>query len=354
MSIFNLFKKKYGTGALVDPRPYEEKIKDYQAEEVAAFAPVPWREKPQSEWRKFPIFDQDGSSSCVAQSTAKSLGINNFLEEKEFAHLSARDIYARRKNKPSGGMWGQDACEIARSYGATLNALMNGQQLGESEMNRDDDRKPSHEVIGKVYRAANWFALPFDIERIASIVAEGKPAMLFFRFDYGEWDREAPIIQPASQKSAHHAITGVDFTLYQGKKAIIIDDSWGQNRGINGQRVVTEEWFNPTFGRITWASYFDDLSNLALLNPQITEKPKYRFTRELTVGSRGHDVAQLQRCLGYLKDAEGYLFPLSQEPTGYYGGITRRAVLRYQAMKGLPQTGSVNQQTLAALNQDFA
>ncbi len=352
--MFGFFRKKIpGTGALDDPRPYEEKVKDYQAEEVAAFAPIAWREKPQSEWRKFPIFDQDGSSSCVAQAIAKSLGINNFLEENEFTLFSARDIYARRKNKPSGGMWGQDACDIARNFGSTLNALMNGQQLGEPEMNRDDDRKPSYEIIGKVYRAKNWFLLPFDIEKIASIIAEGKSVTLFFRWDYNEWDQEAPIILPNSSKSSHHAVTGVDYTLYQGKKAIVIDDSWGKNRGINGQRVITEEWFNPAHGRITWASYFDDLSNLAILNAQI-EKPKYQFTRVMTVGSRGLDVSQLQRCLGYLKDAEGYLFPLSQEPTGYYGGITRNTVARYQAMKGLSQKGSVDQATLAVLNQDFA
>jgi len=350
-----LFKRKLpGTGALSDPRPYEEKIKDYQAEEVAAFAPVAWREKPQSEWRKFPIFDQDGSSSCVAQAVAKSLGVNNFLEEKEFAFLSARDIYTRRKNKPSGGMWGQDACEIARNFGATLEALMSGQQLSESEMNRDSDRTGSKEVIGKVFRAANWFSLPFDIEKIASIIAEGKAVLLFFRWDYSEWDREVPALNPASLKPYHHAVTGVDFTLYGGKKAIIIDDSWGRNRGIGGQRVVTEEWFDPSNERITWASYFDELSNLALLNAQIAEKPKYKLTRTMMVGSKGPDVAQMQRCLGYLKDAEGYLFPLSQEPTGYYGGITRKAVMRFQAMKGLPQTGNIDQATLNAFNQEFA
>ncbi len=351
--MFRFLRKTPGTGALGDPRPEHEKSKDYRAEEVAAFAPVDWREKPQSDWRKFPIFDQDGSSSCVAQATAKSLGINNFLEEKEFAFLSPRDIYARRQNKPSGGMWGQDACEIARNYGATLETLMASQSLGEQDMNRDADRTPSKEVIGKVFRAKNWFSLPFDIEKIASIIAEGKPAMLFFRWDYNEWDREAPTILSGSQRASHHAITGVDYILYNGKKAIIIDDSWGKNRGINGQRIVTEEWFNPVNGRITWASYFDDLSNLELLNPQITEKPKYQFTRVMSPGWRGNDVAMLQRCLGYLKDETGYLFPLSIEPTGFYGGITRKAVERFQKMNGLAITGLVNTETLKKLNETF-
>lgn len=337
-----------GTGALDDPRQKAEKDKDYLAEEVAAFAPVNWVEKPQNQWRKYPIFNQSSSGSCVAQSTVKLLGINNFLEEGEFAFLSARDVYSRRANKPTSGMWGQDACNIAVKYGATLNALMNGQGLGEQEMNRDDDRKPSYEAIGKIYRARNWLALPFDIDKIASIISTGKGVMLFFKFDMNEWDREVPIILPNSQKSLHHAVAGVDFTLYRGGKAIIVDESWGLSRGVNGQRIITEDWLS----RLTWVSYFEDLNNLAIFNQSI-EKPKYKFTKEMAVGSRGNEVAMLQRALGYLKDEEGYLFPLYQPPTGIYGGITRNAVQRFQKIYQLQITGSVNQETLKKLNEVF-
>lgn len=352
-SLFKIPAKKYGTGALDDDRSPGEKEQDYQAEEIASFAPVEWREKRPEEWRKFPIFNQDGSSSCVAQSIAKMLGIENYLEEGLYIQLSARDIYTRRSNKNTGGMWFYEACKIAKDYGATLEALMPSQEQDEATINRSDDRRPSFEVIGKIYRPGNFIALPFDIEKIASIIAQGKPVLLGFRWDYPEWDQAVPQLNPQSARTYHHAVVGVDYTLHGGKKAIVIDDSWGKNRGINGQRVVTEEWFKPENGRLTAAYYFEKLSNLAILNGQI-EKPKYKFTRTVKVGSRGSDVAQLQRCLGYLQDAEGYLFPLAQEPTGFYGGITAKAVRRYQAMKGLPATGNVDSQTLQALNQDFS
>ncbi len=91
---------------------------------------------------------------------------------------------------------------------------------------------------------------------------------------------------------------------------------------------------------------------LEILNSQI-EKPKYNFTQELRYGMKNSEVAMLQKCLGYLKDAEGYLFPLSQEPTGYFGGVTLKAIKRYQAMKSLPQTGVVERQTIEQLNKDF-
>ena len=100
-------------GVVDDPRVDEQKEKDYQHCEIASGekkVKVRWVEKEPAKFRKFPIRNQDGSSSCVAQSTAKVLGINNFLEEKEFVELSAKDIYMRRRND-GGGMWGTDAMD---------------------------------------------------------------------------------------------------------------------------------------------------------------------------------------------------------------------------------------------------
>jgi hypothetical protein len=348
--MFNWFRKRpLGTGAVDDPRAPEAKAKDFRAEEVLAFGVPEWREKPENEWRKYPIFNQDGSGSCVAQSKAKEAGILNFLEEGLFMELSARDVYARRSNKPSAGMWGQDANEIVRKAGITLKSLMPSDNLDEVAMNNDSDRKKSFEVIGKVFRAKAWFAVPFNFDAIAQILDTGKGVNLFFRWDYDEWDREVPLLNPASKLSYHHSVVAVDRTLHNGKKALVIEDSWGTNRGINGRRIVTEEWVS----RMTWASYFEDLSNLEMLNAGLTELPKYVFTRTLKTGNKGFDVAQLQRCLGYLKDGDGYLFPLAQEPTGNYYGITAKAVERFQKMNGLAANGMVDEPTRLKLNETF-
>ena len=72
-----LFRKKYGTGCLDDPRSPEEKERDYRAEEIKPLMAPIWTEKPRSEFRRFPIFDQNQSSSCVSMSVAKVLGIEN-------------------------------------------------------------------------------------------------------------------------------------------------------------------------------------------------------------------------------------------------------------------------------------
>lgn len=347
--MWGFFKRKqFGTGGLDDPRGVEAKEKDFKAEEAVAFGAVDWREKPENDWRKYPIFNQDGSGSCVAMSKAKELGILNYLEEGIFIGLSPRDIYVRRGNKPYPGMWGQDANEVVRKVGATLEYLMPSMERDEMKMNLDGDRKPSFEVLAKIYRAKAWFNLAFDIDKIAQILDTGVGVNLFLRWDYEEWDREAPEIRAGSARANHHSIVAVDRTLYKGKRALVIEDSWGANRGINGRRVLTEEWME----RLTWASYLVNLSNLEMLNGGV-EKPKYVFKRNLKTGDTGYDVGMLQRCLGYLKDEAGWLFPLSQEPTGNYYGLTRKAVERFQKVNGLNVDGIVGDNTRAKLNEIF-
>jgi len=341
-------------GALDDTRPEEEKAKDFRMEELVCAPVVEWKEKTQDEWKKYPIFGQDGSSSCVAQGTCKSLGANNEREEGLFVTLSRRDFYTRRGNFPGLGMIGADAANIAVNFGATLDALMPSEGLGEAAMNVTKDRKPSFEKIGQIYRAKNWVAIPlFDIEAVASVIASGKVPIMFFKFTVAEWDQPVPQIL-GTYVNSHHCIAGVDFTLYKGKKAIIIDDSWGKNRGLNGQRILTEDWFKKENNRNTWANYFEDLQLIASNElKQPADAAKCYLPTDLSVGVRSDAVAQMQRCLGYLKDAAGYLFPLTQAPTGYFGGITRDAVKRFEAKGELPITGKMAGATRALFNDLF-
>lgn len=356
MKITNLFRKKqYGTGAVNDPRTKAERDKDFRAEELLAFGAVEWREKPESEWKKYPIFDQAQSGSCVAMTKAKEAGILNSLEEGVFMTLSPRDIYTRRKNKPQEGMWGQDSNNIVINNGVTLESLMPSMGKNEAEMNIDSDRRSSTRAIGKVFRAKSWIALPFNFDAIARVLDTGKGVSVFFRFDMNEWDRPVPTIIPTSKISLHHAVVAVDRTLHNGQKALIIEDSWGRNRGINGRRIITEDWRT----RLSWVSYFEDLSNLDLLRKEDVPKPRHTFTRDLSVGlTNDPDVKALQDILKFEE-----LFPRTQVSTGAFFGITRKAVMRLQLLHkdeiltpaGLTvPTGFVGKYTRAWLNKEFA
>lgn len=74
---------------------------------------------------------------------------------------------------------------------------------------------------------------------------------------------------------------------------------------------------------------------------------RHIFTKELSFGAESAEVRQLQRVLKTL----GH-FNYSSA-TGYFGDVTKQAVLSYQKKKGLPQTGTVNLETRRALNTDL-
>ena len=79
---------------------------------------------------------------------------------------------------------------------------------------------------------------------------------------------------------------------------------------------------------------------------QVLGAATYNFAVNLTVGSRGADVTELQKVL----IAEGFL--KISTPTGYFGGLTSAAVQKYQKAHGVsPQSGFVGPLTRAVLNQ---
>lgn len=323
-------------GALFDP--IDER--DYQMEEVACYAPVKWEEK--KTFRSFPVKDQNSSGSCVANSVAKILGIENFLEEGEYLDLSARDIYTRRTNQGMG-MHFREAMKIGNEQGATLEYLMPSNGRNEAQMNDATDRTPYKEIVGRVARGGAYVATPLDIEKVASIIATGKGVLLGLRFNYNEYNKYIPEIINGAIIDSHHGIAGVDYTLYKDKRSIIIEESWGV--GNVTQRIITEDWFKA--GRVSASWYFEDLSNSRSLDGLLTnETPKYQFNQDLYFGMRNADVIKLHEVL----IAMGLLN--IKEPTGYFGSLTKQAVIDYQALKLIkPLSGYVGPLTRAELNK---
>jgi len=280
-----------------------------------------------------------GVHNCVAQAVSKILGIENYLEEGRYFTLSARDIYVRRSNAPAGGMIYREAMKIGKEFGASLEALIPSESKSEVQMNDISDRTPYTEVVGRLGRGGEFISIPVNsIDEIASIIATGKAVLLGFRFDYNEWDLEVPVMKSGSQLSCGHGVAGVDFTLCNGVKAIVIDESWGF-KNIK-QRIITEDWF--TSGRCVCAWYYQDLSNSKAL--EVTTE-KYIFNNDLEFGMQNEEVKELQKVLMSL----GLLKIL--EPTGYFGSLTLQAVRDYQTLKLItPVSGYVGKLTRQKLN----
>lgn len=321
-------------GVLLDTRTEEEKARDFQFEEIVVSAEtVNWVEKKPSEWRKFPIFDQDGSGSCVAQTLKKLQGIHIWQNTGVFVPLSASHIYQRRENRPGGGMSGVDAFKIAQT-GVTLETFAPSERMNDTAM---DALKvlPFMEEVGKTFKLGNYVQpVPADIDNIASIIQRtGKGVMVWFYFKRDEWT-PVPVVKDPNLKlqggsTLRHSVTAVDFTLYQGKKALIIDDSWGLDAAMEGQRVITEDFYKA---RNWFACYF---INFAFEQP-VTDKPHY-----------DGGVKSLQDCLKFES-----LFPANVASSGVFGAITKKAVVDFQKKYSLlPTLGNVGPLTTAKLKE---
>lgn len=313
-------------GALLDTRTDTEKKKDYKFDEiVSAVEPVVWVEKPQAAWRKFPIFNQDGSGSCVAQTLRKLYGVYLWLKTGVWVDISGSHIYQRRVNKPSAGMGGTDVFTIGQK-GTTLNSFAPSDNMTDAQMD-SVNVIPFMEKIGETFKLGQYIVVsPTDIDTVASIIQKtGKAVMVWFYFKNDEWTNTPTVKYPTldvyAQSTARHSVAAVDFCLVNGKKALIIDDSWGLAYAMNGQRIITEDFF---IKRNFFAAHFQNFAFEDSLPPE--SKPRY-------TGS----TVSLQDCLRHYGT-----FPSNVESTGVMGSITWKAVRDFQVKEGLHPTGINN------------
>jgi len=327
-------------GIAPDTRSAEDKAKDYQHEELFhAFPPAVWTERAS---KKYPIKNQDGSSSCVGNGVAKIMGIDEVYEGREYKELSARHIYTRRANKGTEGMFLPDALNISRD-GCALESDVPSNGRNETQMNDTSDITPEKVTAGIKYKTAGFVELPVDIESIAAITSIGKGVLLGHRFDFSEWT-DFPKPDANSKKSLGHGTAAVDNVLVNGVKYIVMDDSWGIEYAKAGQRYLSEDWIKQ---RVFYAGYTLNF----IFEEQSTIKPKYTFSKWLKVGDRNVDIVALQDILKY----EG-LFPTNVDSTGLYGPATQRAVAKFQLKYSISSNNGVQvgPATIKKLNQLYS
>lgn len=353
-------------GVRPDERTEEEKLKDYHLGEIVAKATlVNWVVKTANTWRKFPIFNQDGSGSCVAQTLRKLLGIIVWLLYGVWLDFSATDIYCRRANQDSAGMNAGDSFAIAQA-GVMLNALMPSDGMNDSQMKAMFDKclKLSPDMIAKlreVFKAGKYVALPIgDIETIASTIqATQKGVQVYMFWNYDEYT-DVPTVKNAALKSWEaqgvHSTAIVDFTLLDqsnapghpelwGKKALVMDDSWDKvATAMGGQRLITEDFLKT---RNFYAAY---IQSFKFQEGTSDAKPRYTFNKDLSFiawdtktnapadqvknAAQYTDTVALQNCLKWLG-----IFPVNTDSTGYFGAVTKDAVAAFQDRYGIAKKG---------------
>lgn len=296
-------------GVLPDDRSEELKARDYKSSdaELAGAFPIAWVEKTPDQWKNYPSRNQVNSSSCVAQAMAKAL----YTLKPEVA--SAHPIYRMRKNFAEKGMWLYDSADILKKVGTVTEQQDPSQNMGEDLMNADlnDEVRDLLRFFPIKIGAYAYVSNCKSIDQIAQAIEDNGHCIITVGSNYNEW---SSIPQVQGQVNWYHGICAIDYVLYQGKKYIVIEDSWGSNIGqFDDRRLLSAEFLEA---RCTGAMY--------LMPYKVPEPIHHVFTQTMKEGDKGTEVEMLQKVLQSL----GFFPNVSTFPN--YGPRTVEAVNKFQ------------------------
>lgn len=301
-----------------DQRTLQEKTKDFNLAEVKAYGSVIFEER---EPVSYTVRNQDGSGSCVKQTASKMGEIWVKKKTGETKVLSATPGYKARTNAPQPGMNHVDGLGYDVKNGLFLESDIPSQNMNDSQMDsatftlKPIKEKPT--AYGKV---------PIDFYAVASEIDDSGACMVWFKCSYEEWNRDVPTGLSDSE-AVRHSVTAVDKILHKGIEYIIIEDSWGTWKSASdlplkaGQRAITKTFFDK---HCYFAGAFTSFSFDGGI------KPSWTWKKSMKYGQTSEDIAKLQEVLKYEK-----FFPSNQECTGYFGGITARALIKWQVKHGM-------------------
>jgi hypothetical protein len=309
-----------------DTQTSDQKARNYsQTEFVSGPAPVTWVEKPQASWRKFSQRDQDSSGMCVVMTEATERGILALQKYSEWLDFSSSFLYQQRKYPTLAGCTSEDVYSIFPKIGDVFEKDMPSQLMNDVAA-MAVPRLPYFSDVAKVFTAVR-IQLPIDFETVASTVQQtGKGVMCWFHFSHDEWTA-TPQVLPQPTTSGH-SVTVVDFTLVQGKKYLVIQDSWSLPLSMNGLRLISEEYFAARCFLASYLMNFQLQASAAPLCPHFD-------------GS----IVSAQECFKW----EGF-FPLNIADVENWGNITRAACIKFQIKYGItPAAGNFGPITKAKL-----
>lgn len=259
--------------------------------------------------RKFTYQYQNGSSACVAFTTAKIAQILYFLKFDRIVKWSPRFWYFQRSNKPQEGMAFQDIKNLASS-GSLTEELLPSFGLSEKLMNTVTGMEYLKESADGFAISPTWVELPLDFDTVASTIEQTtKGIMLWFKFGPGEFFYTSYPKITGNNTPWAHSVTAVDTTIINGKQYLVIEDS--ADYEANYVKYVDRNFFTRCYlARYPIAFKFE---------PVPAGRPVFD-------GS----IKSLQDILKY----EGFMASNVQS-TGYFGDLTKQALIKFQLSKGI-------------------
>ena len=314
----------------IDNQTEEQKSKNIkQSEIVAAVAPAFFPEKKPENFIRYPIRSQGSSGRCVVFTYAKELSIWFQQKYGVWVDFSTCFPYQLRNNPDVSGCSSIDIYSVFPKIGNIFESFMPGDGLGDTE-SMLVTMPPYAKDLAKMVEVKR-IELPLDFDTVASTIQRtGKGVMIWLKFNKEEW-RDIPIVSQQPYTSGH-SIIAIDAVTYNGVEYLVCDESWGLGYSMNGQRLISREYFNF---RCFLASY---LVGFQFGLGEEGDKPRFD-------GS----IVSAQKCFKFL----GY-FPLNVQEVENWGTVTRQACIKFQKANAIfPQEGNFGPLTKEKLYQLF-
>ncbi len=315
----------------VDNQTDEQKDANYKHKEVVtAVASATFPVKEPKDFVKYPIRSQGSSGRCVVFTYAKELSIWFFNKYGVWVDFSTCFPYQLRNNPDISGCSSVDIYSVFPKIGDIFESFMPGDGLGDSA-SMAVAMPPYAKDLAKIIDAKR-IELPIDFDTIASTLQHtGKGVMLWFKFNNEEW-KDIPVYSGKPYTSGH-SIIAIEPVTYKGVEYLVCDESWGLGYSLNGQRLISRDYFNK---RCFLASY---LMSFKFAKGAQETKPKFD-------GS----IISAQTCFEWL----GY-FPSNVPKYENWGPVTRSACKKFQLAYSIePAEGNFGPITKAKLTELFS
>lgn len=288
-----------------------------------------------------PVLNQP-YGTCVAHALATVKMYQEYKEGGKVKKLSRRYLYAlARKLSPytGEGLFPRDGAKTLYD-----NGILEPDDIDSGTKDHADyeSYKPTDDIIAKakVNGVKGYAFVPFlNLSEVKkAIVNEGVVSGTLAYNGMG-WATTDGFIQKPEPLESYHYIALYGYEDKDGDTIFYFRNSWSENWGNKG---------NGSFKWSDYQNYMYDVIAFTDIPKEIIEdakKTQYIFVTTMKFGDRAPEVKKLQERLredGYFKHPTN---------TGYFGEVTRVAVIAFQKANGLIADGIIGRNSRAILNQ---
>lgn len=308
-----------------------------------------------------PVLNQQGQGACVGHAEATVKAIQDFEETGNLEMLSPAYLYGLCKTldgNTQDGTYPRIAGKVLVERGVpSIMLYPNNTALSKEEYIKVNTT-PEIEKDAQKHKVKSYAFTPSDLEMfLATIYSKKVVGITLVCNDANAWYGAEVVPAPGDKIFGLHRVFAYGWSRKEDGVEILCRNSWGENAHLEGKGNFRFKWLDYKNAIFDIMPYIDAPTKILEDIKNQDNTFSYEWTQNLSVTTNGswfkNDILALQKALKITGDFYNRVKG-DMEPTGFFSTITEQSVKRYQAKKGIKQTGVFGYLTREALNKDFS